>query len=350
MRGWKGAVTAVVLAALVAGCASQATPTPGASHATAQGSAPALPNPDAAVSTGPLDPSIVAALKQIPVAQGDALGPALADAGAQLRARDNAQALFGTTAADLESGLDKAESDALQQLEDKAKAQLKPAGDASVRLASARQPAPGAATQDTALLGLAWVFVITIGGTAISLFDPKAGDIAPTTITQNADFSGASGDIQANVTLTFSSAGGVVTGTINVDGGRQPLGGRRWPAGDHQGLDDLHVLHQPVSRSGRPRERHGGDRGRREHHRWGQDGRLPDQGHHRLRDVGRRSGRDQRARHADPVGRDDHHDRRQGHERVRPRHRGHVVVWVRRRRQRLRRRRIHDACPARRAS
>ena len=223
MRRWKGVVTAAVLVALVAGCASQSTPTTGPQGSAAANSAPGLPDPNALVSTGPLDPAVVAAMRAVTLPTGDALGQAAADLGAGLQARINAQALFGTSATALETGFDKAESDALSQLTDKVKAKLQPAGLAPVargHLASYRLPvAPAAAPENTAMLGVAWLFVTILGGFAVGAFNPQAGDIPPTSFTQTLDQPGSNGaDLNVSVTLTFSSSAGVVTGTLNLDG------------------------------------------------------------------------------------------------------------------------------------
>ena len=241
---------AILVAVVIAGCgsapppsapgsAAPGSPAPGsaassgpATSEAAPGSNPAGSNPAGkgpAAQVGPVDPAGVAALIGPAVTDKDSLGAAASALGAALRARVNATATYGPVATDLESLADQADAAALQDVQAKlgslaggARAAVPdvPANPAvPSRLAGWRGGAPGAsATADMALLSVAMLFVIALGGVGIGMYEPKAGDIPPTTLTSEETRTTGTSTVHVRVTLTVSSAAGIVTATIALTG------------------------------------------------------------------------------------------------------------------------------------
>lgn len=220
--GGRGIVGALVLASIV-GCSNPAptslasSASPGAS--TGAASVPASFSLPGGLKVGPLDPVTAAALLGPPQLDQDKMSAAAADLGTALRARVNAQAAYGQSATDLQGLMDKADLAALQGLQQKVKAAFGPAYAHPVELASYHQPSSGPADPShVVLLSVAFLLVIAIGSSAILEYNPRTGDIPPTTITNTQTIASGPATMDVTVTFTMSSAGGVVTGSIAVTG------------------------------------------------------------------------------------------------------------------------------------
>ncbi len=227
-------VTVLLAVTLLSGCAATPPLSPGASGAPASGGpVPSGGGPsgsDAPLQLGPVDPSVVAGWLPPVTADPQAIAAQAAALGVDLRKSLNAAAEYGQDAADLETLLDKTESDALTKLQDELKVKLGQASLGAAHLAAYRpSPLAPAHTADTAMLALSWVVMLIMAGIAIGSFDPKAGDIPEVTLSVPLGGSGAGATMSVTTSLTFSVTGPLVSATMELSGGgsmTNPTSGR----------------------------------------------------------------------------------------------------------------------------
>ncbi len=203
----------LVLASVLAACGASPTPTPGGS------AAPGATGGAAALQKGPVDPSVVASWRPQVALDSQAIGKEAAALEADLAKLVDAAGTYGPTATDEQTALDQAEAQALSKLRDQLQAKLGSAAIPNAALASYRVPG-GAPTVHPAqgLLATSWLFVLLLSTLAIGTFDPQLDDVPEITLSQPLDATNAHGSLSGDATLTYSTAGGVVSAKLDLTG------------------------------------------------------------------------------------------------------------------------------------